>query len=851
MLADDAACNARNKFPGCVYSSSAKTLDLYGDNIEVDYRGYEVTVENFLRVLTGRVDPSVPRSKRLLTDDRSNVFIYMTGHGGNEFLKFQDNEEISAFDIADAVAQMWEKKRYNELFFMIDTCQANTMYSKFYSPNVLATGSSVIHENSYSYENDRDIGVAVIDTYTHYILEYMEGINKTSQATMQDLFDTYDPVKINSHPGVREDLFPRSLRNTLVTDFFGGVVQAEVLLPPVSNLDAPPPHIRAYTPSEADIISGASAADGLPETQVLRADGWRGPYYDGLSPVASVAAPQDRPIGEARLSLLKRKQELEKELRSVLTLLNAGVPIHTLPVELLAEIFKATQPELGREDGAAQPWLGYLLVCRYWFTVGATTPMLWNYLYAKPSLNYLRTCLARSKDVKIDVVVPDVPRMVPEVMFYILPHLHRVRSLMLGTVSAANSPHLKRFLQETMPALELFSAVLGIGMLHSNMIEFTPERFPKLVNVSVDGIYLVKTAAFRRLKVLQIYGQIELFPVMTTDTLTDLLRELTSIEELRIYHMICYRDDPAIPRPTPTARVILPSLRTLTLRNFGSPVTEHVLSVISIPPSSTVHIYALADIQPGGGVAPFSAGGTRSLLPADRTGLPILSSATEVFIDSTGASERGHVVKLSGPPTPAGRGCLKLVRELHLEEYLDHLRAHPLPPDLTDVCRDAPIQAMRIEVEAESCERVSWRDALAPFVALRELAVFGEEGRLRGQGFTDYGGGGPSAAPVFSGLDPDAAPVDTPVEARLVLPELRKLRVEGFSAMDGALLPTVMNFLERRRAALGRPKALEILSLKLGGQRRPQFSLQLREMYTQALSEYVDVLTFETWKSGR
>lgn len=33
---------------------------------------------------------------------------------------------------------------------MIDTCQANTMYSKFYSPNILATGSSEIHENSYS-----------------------------------------------------------------------------------------------------------------------------------------------------------------------------------------------------------------------------------------------------------------------------------------------------------------------------------------------------------------------------------------------------------------------------------------------------------------------------------------------------------------------------------------------------------------------------------------------------------------------------------------------------------------------------------------------------------------------------
>nr|VWP01550.1 Exopolygalacturonase (ExoPG) (EC (Galacturan 1,4-alpha-galacturonidase) (Poly(1,4-alpha-D-galacturonide)galacturonohydrolase) [Ganoderma boninense] len=110
------------------------------------------------------------------------------------------------------------------------------MYSRFYSPNVLATGSSVIHENSYSYENDYDIGVAVIDTYTHYILEFMEGINKTSQTTMEDLFNTYDPVKIRSHPGVRSDLFRRPLHDTLVTDFFGGVSQAEVLPP----LDAPP-----------------------------------------------------------------------------------------------------------------------------------------------------------------------------------------------------------------------------------------------------------------------------------------------------------------------------------------------------------------------------------------------------------------------------------------------------------------------------------------------------------------------------------------------------------------------------------------------------------------------------------
>ena len=59
----------------------------------------------------GRHPAYTPPSKRLLTDASSNVFIYMTGHGGVEFLKFQDNEEISAFDIADAIEQMSEKRR--------------------------------------------------------------------------------------------------------------------------------------------------------------------------------------------------------------------------------------------------------------------------------------------------------------------------------------------------------------------------------------------------------------------------------------------------------------------------------------------------------------------------------------------------------------------------------------------------------------------------------------------------------------------------------------------------------------------------------------------------------------------
>lgn len=143
MLADDVACNPRNTFPGTIYANKGKQLDLYGsgvdsaekggvEGVEVDYRGYQVNVENFLRVLTGasvqlwrrfqcyrltldlvagRLPPHMPPSKHLLSDESSNIFVYLTGHGGDGFLKFQDNEEIGARDLGDAIGQMWEKKR--------------------------------------------------------------------------------------------------------------------------------------------------------------------------------------------------------------------------------------------------------------------------------------------------------------------------------------------------------------------------------------------------------------------------------------------------------------------------------------------------------------------------------------------------------------------------------------------------------------------------------------------------------------------------------------------------------------------------------------------------------------------
>lgn len=228
MLADDMACNARNPRPGTVFNNANQHINVYGDDIEVDYRGYEVTVENFIRILTGRLPSRVPRSKRLLSDERSNILVYMTGHGGDGFLKFQDAEEITSIELADAFEQMWQKRRYNEVFLIVDTCQAYSMTQKLYSPNILAVGSSLVGEDSLSHHEDPAIGVHVIDRYTYYVLQFLEGVKPNSKATVGELFKYTTPALVISTPGVRSDLFKRDPKKVLVTDFFGSVHSIEM-----------------------------------------------------------------------------------------------------------------------------------------------------------------------------------------------------------------------------------------------------------------------------------------------------------------------------------------------------------------------------------------------------------------------------------------------------------------------------------------------------------------------------------------------------------------------------------------------------------------------------------------------
>ena len=138
------------------------------------------------------------------------------------------------------------------------------MYSKFYSPNIIATGSSEIDQSSYSHHADNDVGVAVIDRYTYYNLDFLETqVRETSsKQILGNLFDSYDEAKIHSRPGVRWDLFPggeQAGRERLVMDFFGNVQNVEV--DPLGNDTELREDILSLGKKIAELMERAEAAE--------------------------------------------------------------------------------------------------------------------------------------------------------------------------------------------------------------------------------------------------------------------------------------------------------------------------------------------------------------------------------------------------------------------------------------------------------------------------------------------------------------------------------------------------------------------------------------------------------------
>jgi phosphatidylinositol glycan class K len=87
MLPENHACNARNQLPGTLFIELDHKKNLYCEDIEVDYKAEDLTFDSILNIIRGRYSNYFPHSKKILSNEKSRIFIYMNGHAGENFFK--------------------------------------------------------------------------------------------------------------------------------------------------------------------------------------------------------------------------------------------------------------------------------------------------------------------------------------------------------------------------------------------------------------------------------------------------------------------------------------------------------------------------------------------------------------------------------------------------------------------------------------------------------------------------------------------------------------------------------------------------------------------------------------------
>lgn len=277
MIADEFAVNPRNPFKNQMYSSSSfihpSSLfsSLYNETVQIDYRGNDVSVQNLVHALTGRqpsvITQRIPETLATTTlanaNHESHILVYWTGHGGDQFFKFQDAEEIMARDIARVFAQMHQQRKYKELLFVADTCQAFTLADAILAAstetaatakeellsNILVVTSSLKGESSYAHTSNAQLGLSVTEKYTHafvtHVMNHLSNEAQFYQKSLQEIMvDPFGYDILQAHMGSSDAACQRKLKDIPFSDYFCDI---QAIHPTVFCR-----HARSKTPSGKD-----------------------------------------------------------------------------------------------------------------------------------------------------------------------------------------------------------------------------------------------------------------------------------------------------------------------------------------------------------------------------------------------------------------------------------------------------------------------------------------------------------------------------------------------------------------------------------------------------------------------
>jgi len=191
MAYDDIANNSQNPFPGQLFNKPTPAgtpgVDVYA-GCKIDYKGSDVTPENFMKVLTGTAS-----GKNLGSTADDNVFVFFSDHGAAGLIAFPSSELHKA-DLQNTFETMHSNNMYKKLTFYLETCESGSMFEGLSTPGVYALSAASPSESSWgtycgsdAMVNGKDVGSCLGDLFSVNWMEDSDAKDITSE-TLADQF---------------------------------------------------------------------------------------------------------------------------------------------------------------------------------------------------------------------------------------------------------------------------------------------------------------------------------------------------------------------------------------------------------------------------------------------------------------------------------------------------------------------------------------------------------------------------------------------------------------------------------------------------------------------------------------
>jgi len=174
----------RNVWPGTLYpafdqTNANESVNIIDSRSRIDAQYVDVSEEHIMRVISGALPRyASPRQKVLRPEPDDVVIIFLTGHGGANFIKIREFDEIDGLGINTALRTLDARHGFGKLFFIGDSCQIATLQETFDVPNVYAIASSRLDEGSWSHGYSSTLGVSPSDTFTYTLGNFIEAMNR-------------------------------------------------------------------------------------------------------------------------------------------------------------------------------------------------------------------------------------------------------------------------------------------------------------------------------------------------------------------------------------------------------------------------------------------------------------------------------------------------------------------------------------------------------------------------------------------------------------------------------------------------------------------------------------------------